>query len=38
MYLYKGVADEELVPENLDSIRNIVVYLGRKKAMSSHVA
>lgn len=27
-----SVADEELVPENLDSIANVVAYLGRKKA------
>jgi acyl carrier protein len=26
-----SVADEELVPENLDSIANVVAYLGRKK-------
>ena len=26
-----SVADEELVPENLDSIGNVVAYLGRKK-------
>jgi len=28
------VADEELVPENLDSIRNLVGYLGRKQSPS----
>jgi acyl carrier protein len=26
-----SVADDELVPENLDSIANVVAYLGRKK-------
>lgn len=26
------VADEELIPENLDSINNVVVYLERKAA------
>ena len=26
------VKDEELVPENLDSIQNLVAYLGRKMA------
>ncbi len=26
------VADTELVPENLDSVNNIVVFLGRKRA------
>jgi acyl carrier protein len=25
-----SVEDEELVPENLDSIQNVVAYLGRK--------
>ena len=29
------VEDEELIPENLDSIRNIVDYLKRKLAQSS---
>ncbi|OPY93278.1 MAG: acyl carrier protein [Syntrophaceae bacterium PtaU1.Bin231] len=29
------VEDEELIPENLDSIRNIVDYLERKLAQSS---
>ena len=26
-----AVADDELIPENLDSIGNVVAYLGRKK-------
>ena len=26
-----SVEDEELVPENLDSIANVVAYLGKKK-------
>jgi len=26
-----SVADDELVPENLDSIANVVAYLGRKR-------
>jgi len=27
-----SIADEELIPENLDSIANVVAYLGRKTA------
>jgi len=30
-----NVEDEELIPENLDSIKNIVVYLERKLAQAS---
>ncbi|MGD8560669.1 MAG: acyl carrier protein [Gammaproteobacteria bacterium] len=26
------VDDEEMVPENLDSVKNIVAYIGRKQA------
>jgi acyl carrier protein len=26
------VADEELVPENLDSVANLVAFIGRKRA------
>jgi acyl carrier protein len=26
------VADEEMVPENLDSVANLVAFIGRKKA------
>jgi acyl carrier protein len=26
------VADEEMVPENLDSVNNLVAFIGRKKA------
>lgn len=33
-----SVADEELVPENLNSINNIVAYVGRKKALVSEIA
>ncbi len=29
------VEDEELIPENLDSVKNIVAYLERKLALSS---
>lgn len=32
-----SVADEDLVPENLDSISNIAAYVGRKKAVSARV-
>ena len=28
------VDDEEMVPENLDSVKNIVSYIGRKQASS----
>jgi acyl carrier protein len=31
------VADEELVPENLDSIRNLVAFLERKQAPADAV-
>ena len=27
-----NVADEELVPENLDSVANLVAFIGRKQA------
>jgi acyl carrier protein len=33
-----SVADEELVPENLDSIKNVAAYIQRKKTVSLEVA
>ncbi|UCB53609.1 MAG: acyl carrier protein [Candidatus Zixiibacteriota bacterium] len=33
-----SVADEELVPENLDSISNVAAYITRKRALASEVA
>lgn len=29
------VADEEMVPENFDSLRNIAAYVGRKRAAAA---
>ncbi|MDP2896319.1 MAG: acyl carrier protein [bacterium] len=33
-----SVADEELVPENLNSISNVAAYVRRKKALASEIA
>jgi len=33
-----SMADEELVPENLDSISKVAAYIRRKKAVSSNMS